>query len=91
MPKIVDRLARQLRSKGNKNSYGMAVALLMKAGVLDRHGKLTAKGKKRNSMTAGQRAKARAAKASGKKPGSYKYNPKTNRATLKKKRRSKKK
>jgi hypothetical protein len=86
MPAIVDRLARQLRSKGNKNSYGMAVGLLKKAGVLDSHGKLTKKGKKRNAMTAGQRAKARAAKASGKSPKSYKYNKRTNRAVLKKRR-----
>jgi hypothetical protein len=87
MPKIVERLSRQLRSKGNKNSYGMAVALLMKAGVLDKHGKLTKKGKKRNAMTAGQRAKARAAKASGKSTKSYKYNKRTNRATLKRRKR----
>lgn len=87
MPKIVERLARQLRSKGNKNSYGMAVGLLKKAGVLDSHGKLTRKGKKRNSMTAGQRAKSRAAKAGGRKPSAYKYNKRTNRATLKKRKR----
>lgn len=84
MPAIVERLMRQLRSKGNKNARGMAIALLKKNGHLNSKGKLTAKGKKRNSMTPGQRAKARAAKYSGKKSSQYKYNKKTNRATLKK-------
>ena len=86
MPAIVERLTRQLRSKGNKNAKSMAYALLKKAGVLNSKGKLTKKGKKRNSMTAGQRAKARAAKASGKSPKAYKYNKRTNRATLTKRR-----
>jgi hypothetical protein len=45
---------------------------------------LTAKGMKRNAMTAGERAVDRAAKASGKPKSDYKYNPLTNRATLKK-------
>lgn len=83
MPKIVERLTRQLRGKGVKNAKSAAYAFLTKAGVLDRHGKLTKKGKKRNAMSPGQRAKARSAKASGKSPKSYKYNKRTNRATLK--------
>jgi len=85
MPAIVDRLTRQLRSKGMKGAKSKAYAFLTKAGLI-KNGKLTAKGKKRNSMTAGQRAKARAAKASGKSVKNYKYNKKTNRATLKKRR-----
>lgn len=85
MPAIVERLTRQLRSKGNKNAKGMAIALLKKAGVLNSKGKLTAKGKKRNSMSPGQRAKARAAKYSGNSTKKYKYNKRTNRATLKRK------
>jgi len=47
-------------------------------------GALTPKGQKRNSMTAEGRAKDRAAKAAGKKPSAFVYNPKTNTAKLKK-------
>jgi hypothetical protein len=86
MPKIVERLTRQLRGKGIKNAKSAAYAFLTRAGLL-KGGKLTAKGKKRNSMTPGQRAKARASKASGRSASSYKYNKRTNRATLKRKRR----
>ena len=86
--KIVTRLTNQLRSKGVKNAKSAAYALLKKAGVLGKNNKLTAKGKKRNAMSPGQRAKARAAKyAKGNKsPKAYKYNKRTNRATLKKRR-----
>ena len=52
--------------------------------MLDKEGKLTKKGKKRNSMTAAERAKDRASKASGRPASDYKYNVKTNSATLKK-------
>jgi hypothetical protein len=85
MPKIVERLTRQLRAKGVKNAKSAAYAFLNKAGVL-KGTKLTAKGKKRNSMTPGERAKARASKASGRSTKAYKYNKRTNRATLKRKR-----
>lgn len=83
MPKILDRLMRQLRARGVKEPYAMAKGLLTKHGLM-KHGsmQLTAKGRKRNSMSPGQRAKARAAKYSGRKPGSFRYNKKTNRATL---------
>lgn len=86
MPKIVERLTRQLRGKGVKNPKKAAYAFLTRAGIL-KGGKLTAKGKRRNAMTPGQRAKDRAAKRSGRSTGSYKYNKRTNRATLKRKRR----
>lgn len=46
-------------------------------------GKLTAKGKARQALGAAGRAKDRAAKESGRKASAYKYNAKTNRATLK--------
>lgn len=82
MPKIVERLTRQLRGKGVKNPKGAAYAFLTRAGLL-KGGKLTAKGKKRNAMTPGQRAKSRASKASGRPTRAYKYNKRTNRATLK--------
>lgn len=86
MPKIVERLTRQLRGKGVKNPKSAAYAFLTRAGLL-KGGKLTAKGKRRNAMTPGQRAKSRASKASGRSTKAYKYNKRTNRATLKRKRR----
>jgi hypothetical protein len=76
--KLVDRLAAQVGSKS------MAIGLLKKRGQMKSDGSLTEEGKKRNSMTAGERAKDRAAKASGKKKSDYKYNKRTNIATLKK-------
>ena len=74
---LVDRLAAQTGSKG------MAVALLKKRGHMDAKGNLTAKGKERDRMTAGERAKDRAAKDSGGKPSDYTYSPKTNTAKRK--------
>lgn len=84
MPKILTRLTNQLRSKGNSNAKGMAIALLEKQGSL-KNGKLTAKGEVRNSMTPGERAKDRQAKYTDRKTSDFKYNASTNRATLKKK------
>jgi len=85
MPKIAERLKRQLASKGVKGAEGMAYALLKKRGQMDNKGNLTAKGKKRQALGNAGRAKDRAAKASGRSTKDYKYNPKTNQATLKKK------
>lgn len=88
MPKLLDRLVKQLRAKGMPESQAFAVA----EATLQRSGSLkpgtrtaTAKGKRRGAMTPAARAKDRAAKRSGRKPSDYKYNAKTNRATLKKK------
>jgi|AACY02.3.fsa_nt_gi hypothetical protein len=81
-PKILLRLMRQMRSKGAKNAYAAAYAALNRAGLM-KGKKLTAKGRRRNAMTPAQRAKARAAKASGRSPRAYKYNKRTNRARLK--------
>lgn len=50
---------------------------------MDSKGKLTSDGKKRQAMGASGRAKDRAAKKSGHSTNDYKYNKKTNRATLK--------
>lgn len=61
----------------------MAMALLKKRHQVDSKGKLTAEGKKRQALGNDGRAKDRAAKSSGKKASAYKYNSKTNRATLK--------
>ena len=74
---LVDRLAAQVGSKGT------AIGLLKKRGQLDDKGNLTSKGKARDKMTAGERAIDRASKKSGRKKSDYRYNPKTNQATLK--------
>ena len=75
---LVKRLTAQV------GSANMAVGLLKKRGDLKADGKtLTAAGKKRDSMTAKERAIDRADKASSRKAKDFAYNPKTNRATLK--------
>jgi hypothetical protein len=75
---LVNRLAAQVKSKP------LAVNILKKRGDLKADGKtLTAKGRKRDNMTAKERAIDRAVKRSGNKASEYKYNPRTNRATLK--------
>lgn len=87
MPAIKERLRRQLQAKGHDKSsaYAIASSQLQKAGVLEKGSdKLTEKGKKRQAMGAAGRAKDRAAKASGGKAKDFKYNPKTNRATKRK-------
>lgn len=82
MPNLLNRLTRQLASKGVKSAKGVAAALLTKRSQM-KGGKLTAKGKARQALGADGRAKDRAAKRSGKNTSDYKYNSKTNRATLK--------
>lgn len=83
MPKILERCVRQLTPKHGKSSaYGICTKSMQKAGNM-KGSKATAKGKKRGEMTPGERAKDRASKYSGKrKPSDYKYNKKTNRATI---------
>ena len=86
MPKILERLRSQLQAKGmdKGHAYAVATSQLQKHGVL-KHGsqELTRKGETRNSMTAAERAKDRAAGDSKHAPSEYKYNPKTNAARLK--------
>lgn len=74
---LVKRLAAQTGSRG------MAIALLKKRGHMDSDGNLTAEGKKRDNMTASERAKDRAARESGRRPSDYTYNPRTNTAKVK--------
>ena len=74
---LIDRLAAQVRSKS------FAISLLKKRGDLTPSGELTAKGRKRNAMTAEERAIDRASKESGRATSEYTYDPTTNRATLK--------
>lgn len=83
MGSIVKRLTNQLRSKGIKGAKNMAVGLLKKYGEVSSDGKLTDKGKKRQSLGAEGRAKSRAVKYNGGKANDYKYDPKTNKASKK--------
>lgn len=84
MSALLDRLTRQLASRGVKGARNMAAGLLKKRGQMTKDGKLTAKGKARQKLGDGGRAKDRAAKSAGRSSSEYNYNPKTNRATLKK-------
>jgi hypothetical protein len=87
MPKILERLVSQLEAKGKpkQQAYAIATSALQKSGNLKPGTqKATEKGRRRGEMGAAGRAKDRAAKESGKhKPSEYGYNPKTNRASLK--------
>lgn len=74
---LIDRLAAQV---GDRD---MAIGILQKRGHLDSQGKLTEAGRRRDAMTAEERALDRAAKRSGKPASKFKYNPVTNRATVK--------
>lgn len=77
--KLVKRLTTQVKSKST------AIEILKGYGYMKADGKtLTVKGEKRNNMTARQRAIDRAANKSGRPKKEYKYNRKTNAATLKK-------
>lgn len=75
---LVKRLAAQV---GDEKA---AREILIKRGHMTPSGALTPKGQARNAMTAEERAIDRAAKRSGKPRSTYKYDPKTNRATIKK-------
>lgn len=88
MPAILERLVSQLRAKGKSKSvaYAIATSALQKSGNLKKGStEATAKGKKRGAMSPGERAKDRASKRSGRSTKDYKYNAKTNLATLKRK------
>jgi hypothetical protein len=74
---LVDRLMAQVGSRG------LAISILKKRGDMSDSGELTAKGRSRDRMTAEERAKDRASKASGKPDSSFIYNPKTNTTKLK--------
>ena len=75
---LIDRLTAQM----NGNREG-ALDVLRKRGHVDDKGQLTAEGKKRDAMTAEERAIDRAVKRTGNSPQSFKYNPRTNRALKK--------
>jgi hypothetical protein len=85
-PNILKRLVDHLTKNGMSPAMANATARkkLQEDGILKKGSdQLTAYGKKRQAMGPAGRAKSRAAKASGRKPGQYKYNAKTGRATLK--------
>lgn len=89
MSELEDRLTRQLASQGNKDSRAMAQNILKKRGHLDSDGNLTEAGKARQALGAAGRAKDREARSSGRSPDDYRYDKKTNAATLKKGRKGK--
>ena len=83
MPAILDRLVNQLKEKGYKNPYAVAVSALQKSGNLKKGtAKATAKGARRGQMSPGQRAIDRQSKYSGRPKGDFEYNKETNRATV---------
>jgi hypothetical protein len=85
-PKILKRLISQLRAKGKTYAEArtIAIAALQKSGNLKKGStQATPKGEERGNMTAGERAKDRQSRYDNRKPSDYKYNKKTNRATLK--------
>ena len=89
MPKILDRLVKQLKDKGMSESaaYAVATKQLQKSGNLKKGTQeATSKGLKRGDMTPSERSKDRESKySSGKhKPSDYNYNSKTNTSKLKK-------
>jgi hypothetical protein len=75
---LIDRLSAQVGSRET------ALEILKKRGHVDAKGNLTVAGQKRNMMTAEERAIDRATKKSARPASAFVYDPKTNRATLKK-------
>lgn len=75
---LIDRLAAQVGDRAS------ALKILTARGhVYPGTERLTPEGQKRDNMTAEERAKDRAARATSKPASSFKYNPRTNRATRK--------
>ena len=86
---LIERLTEQMKTQANPpaDPRGAVIAVLMKRGFLKPDGKtFTPEGAARNNMTAAERAKDRMAKATGKDVDQFVYDPKTNKAVLKRKR-----
>jgi len=86
MPKILDRLVKQLMDQGKTRSqaYAIAVSSLQKSGNLKKGStEPTKKGIVRGNMTPEERAKDRAVRRSGGRPSDYVYDAKTNRTRKK--------
>lgn len=84
---IIERLTSQIQAQGKskEDAQRIAAARLRNTGSIKKNGAgLTEKGKKRQALGAAGRAKQRSAEKMNRKPSDFKYNPKTNRATLKK-------
>lgn len=87
MPAILERLVSQLQAKGYNRSSAFAIAThsLQKSGDLQKGTqRATPKGARRGMMTPAARAIDRANKTKRRHPMDYVYNPRTNRATLRK-------
>jgi hypothetical protein len=83
---LIDRLTAQLKDSGTPAHLARDAALLIlrnRGHVYRDSERLTAAGQRRESLGAAGRAIDRAAKASGKHPSAFTYDPRTNRATLK--------
>jgi hypothetical protein len=83
---VVHRLFSQLKAQGYDDDAAEEIAISKAAehGNFDRQAmELTAQGRERSRMGAAGRAIDRAAKTSGHAETAYRYNPRTNRATLK--------
>ena len=78
---LVPRLTEQLREQGMKDPEAAARAILQKRGQMDSNGLLTPAGRRRDAMSAEQRALDRHKRTTGK---TGTYNPATNRVTRKK-------
>lgn len=74
---LLTRLTAQL--KGRRD---MALSILMDRGHMTADGQLTVLGQVRQDMGPDGRAKERAARYAGRSPDEYRYDPRTNRATL---------
>jgi len=76
---VTGLLARLTEQCGDR---ALALSLLVDRGHATPDGKLTASGLKRQALGAAGRAIDRASKSSGRPASAYRYNPRTNRATL---------
>lgn len=90
MPKILERLRKQIQAQGHDkgSAYAIATSALQKQGSLKPGTQeLTEHGRQRQALGNAGRAKEREARYSGgkHKPSDFKYDPKTNAATLKRK------
>jgi hypothetical protein len=83
---LIDRLTMQLKDSGTSahKARDMALSILRDRGHVHQNSeRLTPEGQKRESLGAAGRALDRAARASGKHPSAFMYDPRTNRARLK--------
>ena len=77
---LIDRLSAQLRANGMQgDTRAAALDILKKRGQTDAKGNLTTAGRKRDAMTAEERAIDRAKRANP--AGTFSYDPNTNRVT----------